>query len=499
MSSAPGAARPSTPRSDRSKPARVMSRKTKSLVPSLGHQHGRHHGALAAGEAGAEGGAALVVGRGRAEDLVVLGKQRQLDADQWLGGAERAGEDVQPVLAGVGRQADVGDDEPLRGARIPGVAPVVLRLRGQDVDAGLAVGQRLVDREAGGDFLVEVAGDVELALPDRRAELVGDVLDVVAVELAQELVAGQKLGQRAVADPEQLHVGDGHVDRDDRDAAPRIGRQHEAVAVEAHGGAAVLDVDRQHDRARQHFADRGRQAGAERDAVVLAVLETLDADLLAGRLDRLRRLAVDGHEGRVVDAGLDEFLRKLGADARRAGVGIDRVLDDAEALAGLQILVVGAHRGRILQREARLVGLERRAVHVAAIEADGDRREHVGAGRGRAQQLVSVPAGRGGVPLQRRPSRCRRCRRRREARGSGRATACRRRARCRWRSVYLATAVRASPVSSACLAPSTRPVRPTSPATGWSRTAGAVLLRLEHHPGGEEGEFRRRADVGLRR
>ena len=141
-------------------------------------------------------------------------------------------------------------------------------LRGQHVDAGLAVGQRLVDREAGGHFLVEFAGDLKFALPDRRSELVGDVADVVAVELAQELVAGEKLGQRTVADAEELHIGDVHVDGDDGNAAPRGGRQHEAVAGEAGRRRTVLDIDRQHDRAFQHLADRGRQAGTEGDAIM---------------------------------------------------------------------------------------------------------------------------------------------------------------------------------------------------------------------------------------
>ena len=88
-------------RKDRSRRG-VMSRKTKSLSPLAGHQHGRHHAAFAARQARREGGAAVGVGLGRAEDLVVAGKQRQVDAGQRLGGAERAGEDVEPVLAGIG-------------------------------------------------------------------------------------------------------------------------------------------------------------------------------------------------------------------------------------------------------------------------------------------------------------------------------------------------------------------------------------------------------------
>ena len=89
------------------------------LVAIAGHQNRRHHAAFAAGQAGIECGAAVGVCPGGAEDLVVLGEQRQVDAGHRLGRAERAREDVQPVLPGIGRKADVGDDEPLRGARLP--------------------------------------------------------------------------------------------------------------------------------------------------------------------------------------------------------------------------------------------------------------------------------------------------------------------------------------------------------------------------------------------
>ena len=88
-------------------------------------------------------------------------------------------------------------------------------------------------------------------------------------------------------------------------------------------GAAILHIDGQHHRRFQHLADRRGQAGAERDAVVLAMLQALDADLPVLGLDAFGACVVDGHEGRVVDAGLDQFLRKLRADARRRAVGID--------------------------------------------------------------------------------------------------------------------------------------------------------------------------------
>src|SRR6218665_423368 len=109
-SMAPGAGRPVTPRSERSKPARVMSRKTKSPSPFRARMTagvlaggprlkpaGKGAGRLGTGgalQAVGKGGAAVGIGRRRAEDLVVLGDQLQLDAIERAGCVERAGEDV---------------------------------------------------------------------------------------------------------------------------------------------------------------------------------------------------------------------------------------------------------------------------------------------------------------------------------------------------------------------------------------------------------------------
>ena len=133
---------------------------------------------------------------------------------------------------------------------------------------------------------------------------------------------------------------------------------------------------------------------------MLPVLQALDADLAAFGLDALRRRLVDGDEGRVVDAGLDQIFGELRADARRGGVGLDRMLDDAEALARLQVFIFGADGSGIHQREARLIGLERRAEEVAAVEPDGDDGQRIGARRGGAQQQVGVEGRRRRVALQ---------------------------------------------------------------------------------------------------
>ncbi len=216
------------------------------------------------------------------------------------------------------------------------------------------------------------------------------------------MIAGQQLRQRAVADAEQLHVGDLHVDADNRDAAAGSCRQDEAVAGEADGGAAILHIDGQHNGCLYHLADRGRQPLAEGHVVVLAVLEAHDTDFLVSGLDCFRRRIVDRNERRIVDTGFHQFFRELGADARRGCVCIHRVLDHAEALAGLQVLIFCAQGCGIDEREAGLIGLQRLAEQIAAIQADGHCRQRVGPCGRRAHQLIRVPACIGCLAIERR-------------------------------------------------------------------------------------------------
>ncbi len=104
------------------------------------------------------------------------------------------------VSAGEGREPEIGDDEPLRGALAVIVAGNVGRLRREQIDAGLHGRHRLGDGEGGGDLLVELLLDLELAGPHLLALLVGDVVERIAVEIALEVVAEHVVEQAAVAD-----------------------------------------------------------------------------------------------------------------------------------------------------------------------------------------------------------------------------------------------------------------------------------------------------------
>ena len=70
--------------------------------------------AIAAGQARREGGFAIGVGGGFAEDFVVDGDEPDFGIGDRLGAGERAREGMDAVLARDGRQPEVGNDEPLR-------------------------------------------------------------------------------------------------------------------------------------------------------------------------------------------------------------------------------------------------------------------------------------------------------------------------------------------------------------------------------------------------
>ncbi|MNL86755.1 hypothetical protein D3C87_2156000 [compost metagenome] len=61
--------------------------------------------------------------------------------------------------------------------------------------------------------------------------------------------------------------------------------------------------------------------------------QAFDADLVVFGLDRLGRLPVKRHEGRIIDPGLHQRLGKLHTGARIGTVGIHSVAAHAKTLA----------------------------------------------------------------------------------------------------------------------------------------------------------------------
>jgi hypothetical protein len=125
--------------------------------------------------------------------------------------------------------------------------------------------------------------------------------------------------------------------------------------------------------------------------------EAVEADLARLRRDGLRVLAVDLEVFRPVDLARRQALGELDAQPRLGRVGIDLVLDDAEAVLRHQRVVGLAHLRVVGEAQARLQGVDGRGASRSAVE--GVRQHHQRRrldGRSLAA-LVGVPGGARGV------------------------------------------------------------------------------------------------------
>ena len=264
---------------------------------------------------------------------------------------------MEPVVAGVGRQAQVGDHEPLgRGAVLVGGG--VAWADGQGIDAGLEVRHQGPDGDGGGGLAVQLRLDVDLAAPDRLAATVLDLFGLPAIELREQGPVGLGLGQGPVADAVDLCLQGVGVDADHRDArfAP-LGQDVGAPQKTRHGGT-VAHIDVQVGGPEQGLAVRRGQAGADLDVVAPAMDHAVDADLLLLGLDGDAWCICDPHEVRQVRAVAGQGVGELDADARAGGVRVHLMAADPEAMLRHQGVVAGAQVAVVVQGQGRSGGTD---------------------------------------------------------------------------------------------------------------------------------------------
>ena len=339
--------------------------------------HLRGRAAVAAGEARVEADIAVRVGRRFAEHVVVDGDEAELGAGHRLGGRERADDGVDAVAAGERGQAEVGDDEPLGGELAP-LVRIELGLGGDDIDARTHVGDGVADRHGGRDRLVQFGRDDDLAFPDLLAALLADVLGAPGRERGEELVVADRRGEAAVADAVDGGERLFGVDRDDRKRGAGAGGQDIGIAGEADPRRAVADIDVELGRMGEDLAVGGGQPAADADLIAAAVLDAVDADLATLRLDGEALAAGNGDEVGKARVGDRQVIGEDDADARIGNVGVDIVGDDAEAVLGDDLVVGGADRGVLDQRQAGAIGAIGQLPLLAPLEAVAHERERLG-------------------------------------------------------------------------------------------------------------------------
>ena len=156
-------------------------------------------------------------------------------------------------------------------ARIGGLWPRP-RTRGDQIDAGLQLADRVAEREVGDDVLVELGGDVHRPAPHLGAVLGLDFGGAVAGDGLQEIVARDRADEIAVADAVDVDRHFRGVDGGERRAELALPRQHVGAGGEMRLRRAVAHVDLIVGGLEQRLAHRRGQAFAQHDRIAFAML-----------------------------------------------------------------------------------------------------------------------------------------------------------------------------------------------------------------------------------
>ena len=264
----------------------------------------------------------------------------------------------------------------MRGELAVIVAPRRFWRRRHDIDARLQITERRIDRECRGDVLVERGSGRKLARPDFYAALGAEAGKLISAQAALEIAIDHGVDQVAIADPEHVDGDRRCVDADERNAALAGARQHIGAAGKMHERFSVADIDVELGRFRQGLFHRRRQAGAQIDVVALAMLQPVNAELLAFRGQRGLVGTGQREVRRKVDA-LGELFGELEASPRRRRVRIHSVIHEAEAILVAQLFILGTDVGDLARVERHPQRIQRRPPQLAFGQGPAEHGERI--------------------------------------------------------------------------------------------------------------------------
>ena len=304
---------------------------------------------------------AVAVGLADSEHLVVARDQPHLDAAARIGARKRMNKDVDAVMRRIGREPEIRNDEPLCRLLAVIAGDDILRLRGHGVDAGTKILDRLVERESGCHFGIELRLDGKFAAPYLGAALIAQSLGLITAHIALEVVAEKRIDEIAIADPIDRKRHRLGIDAEHRNAALAGARQHIGLAGKSHEGLAVAHEDREFGRLRERFLDDRRQPRTQRHRIAFAVLETLDAKLLlacaiAGR--SIPATATKGEKSVRRPGNSSENWKQARGEIESE---FDGKVEQPETVLGPQFFVLATQFGGLAQLERQAQGIERAA------------------------------------------------------------------------------------------------------------------------------------------
>ncbi len=265
------------------------------------------------------------------EFAVVAGIEANRDTGHRLAVGERADVDRQLVRAFVNRQAEIGDENPIRRRLGVLVLHQVGAFGNGEIDAGPLFMEHVLQGDGRRDRTVALAGDSHLSFPDEAAGAVDDFVDLVRRKAHRQPLGVEARDEVALVDPQQAQFDLVEINCGQRQPRRALFGQHIAGAGKAQLRLAVGNDDPRRERLAQALAGSGREAGEDFDLIGAAMLHAVEAHrVAAGGHDAVeRRLAAN--KGAVGDIAL-MFDGLVEPEARAAPFrfGLDLDLGDAE-------------------------------------------------------------------------------------------------------------------------------------------------------------------------
>ena len=166
--------------------------------------------------------------------------------------------------------------------------PIVRRLgaRGHHVDTRFKAGDRITNRECRRDIVVQPLFDFASAFPNRNAKIFPDLALLISIQCVVQQVALRNRSKVTNTNPMNPQGDFLKVHGDNRNRRRGGFWQNVRTASEPHRWIAIAHVDIQRRRSVQLFVTGRGEALANREFVAIAVLDSIDAKLVAFRFNR---------------------------------------------------------------------------------------------------------------------------------------------------------------------------------------------------------------------
>ena len=220
---------------------------------------------------------------------------------------------------------------------------------------------------------VALAGDGHLALPNKAAGAVDDLVDLIGRKIHRQPLGIDARDEVALVDLEQPQLDLVDIDRSQRQPRAALFRQHITGAGETDLRLAVGHDDAGREGLAQALAGRRRQPGEHLDTVDPAMLHAVEAQRIAARGDNAVELGLAADKAVVGDVALcPDLLVEAQAGAPRLRLGLHIDFGDAEGDQAAQLFGALGNGRQSGEAQARLEGGERLLLLVVPVVVAAD-------------------------------------------------------------------------------------------------------------------------------